>query len=86
MESNILTVVKAILKPHQFISSTRLILEDCKQLLPSLNEVIVSFVKKSANKVAHLLARASYSMSDTCIFEGVALAFLATSLMADFID
>ena len=44
------------------------------------------FVKRYANMVAHLLARTSYSMSDTCIFEGIAPAFLATSLMVDFID
>ena len=36
-------------------------------MLSSLNGVIVSLVKRFANKVAHLLVRAYYFMSNTCI-------------------
>ena len=75
MESDALTIVKAILEPHQFISYAGLILDDCKQLLSSINEVIVSFVKRYANMVAHLLARTFYSMSDTLYFRGSCSSF-----------
>ena len=51
MESDALTIVKAILEPHQFISYAGLILDDCKQLLSSLNEVIVSFVNKDEARI-----------------------------------
>lgn len=40
-----------------------LIVEDCIELLKHFDEVIVVFVYRSANMVAHKLARAACSMS-----------------------
>nr|XP_017222865.1 PREDICTED: uncharacterized protein LOC108199532 isoform X2 [Daucus carota subsp. sativus] len=37
---------------------------DCVQLLKHINHVLVEFIYRSANSVAHLLAQAAYSMSD----------------------
>lgn len=39
------------------------IAEDCSELTKHFDEVLVIFVHRSANKIAHLLAQASYSMS-----------------------
>lgn len=38
--------------------------EDCKELIKHFQEVLVVFVPRSANIVAHLLATAAYSTSD----------------------
>lgn len=45
------------------------VIEGCRELLLELNNVRLYFVKRSANKVAHSLARASYSFPDR-IFNG----------------
>lgn len=40
------------------------IVGDCIQLLKHINPVLVKFVYRSANRVAHAMEKASYSMSD----------------------
>ena len=40
------------------------IVGDCVHLLKHINQVLIQFVFRSANSVAHELARATYSMSD----------------------
>ena len=39
------------------------LVEDCRELLKHFEEVLVVFVNRSANSVAHKLAQAAYSMS-----------------------
>ncbi|XP_074355726.1 uncharacterized protein LOC141695374 [Apium graveolens] len=39
------------------------IVDDCKDIIKHFDEVLVTFVPRSANMVAHLLAKATYSMS-----------------------
>ncbi|XP_074352545.1 uncharacterized protein LOC141691680 [Apium graveolens] len=40
------------------------IVDDCVDIIKHFEEVLVVFARRSANKVAHLLAKATYSMSD----------------------
>lgn len=40
------------------------IVGDCIQILKHINPVLVRFVYRSANSVAHALAKATYSMSE----------------------
>lgn len=40
------------------------IVDDCKELVKHFEEVLIVFVPRSANNVAHLLARGAYSVSD----------------------
>ncbi|XP_074356319.1 uncharacterized protein LOC141696024 [Apium graveolens] len=41
------------------------IIGDCKDILKHSNEVLVVFGSRSANRITHLLATATYSMSDS---------------------
>ncbi|KAM6544052.1 hypothetical protein CsatB_008499 [Cannabis sativa] len=67
IETDALVVVQAIhssiLMPSQF----GLLVDDCRVLLSSLNNVSLKFVKRSANRAAHCLARESCFSSD-CVF------------------
>ncbi|KAM6542489.1 hypothetical protein CsatB_006936 [Cannabis sativa] len=67
IETDALMVVQAIhssiLMPSQF----GLLVDDCRVLLSSLNNVSLKFVKRSANRAAHCLARESCFSSD-CVF------------------
>ncbi|XP_062112468.1 uncharacterized protein LOC133823623 [Humulus lupulus] len=59
LESDCLNVVNAIKSTSCMVSPYGLLIQECKQLLSKLNDVCVMFVKRSANKVAHNLARAA---------------------------
>nr|GMD88072.1 secoisolariciresinol dehydrogenase-like [Ipomoea batatas] len=63
IESDALTVIQS-LKSEIFNSSFDLILLDVKDLLCHLDDVSIAHVKRSANGVAHLLARYSTSNAD----------------------
>ncbi|KAM6589465.1 hypothetical protein CsatA_012070 [Cannabis sativa] len=67
IETDALVVVQAInssiLMPSQF----GLLVGDCRALISSLNNVSLKFVKRSANRAAHCLARESCFSSD-CVF------------------
>lgn len=43
------------------------IISECKLLLHELRDVSLVFIRRSANRVAHKLARASYFMSDRVV-------------------
>nr|GMD81077.1 uncharacterized protein LOC109164833 [Ipomoea batatas] len=60
-----------------------LILLDVKDLLSSLQDVFISFAKRSTNRIAHLLARGSLSMSDRRIWDVCPPSFIVTLLSAD---
>lgn len=63
IESDALTVIQS-LKSEIFNSSFDLILLDVKDLLCHLDDVFIAHIKRSANGVAHLLARYSTSNAD----------------------
>lgn len=54
--------------------------EDCNELLKHFEEVSVVFTHRSANIVAHLVARASYYVSDLQEWHHIALDFIACNL------
>lgn len=64
LEMDCLVVVQSIRSEVLMLSYYGRIISECKHLLLGLNFVSLVFVRRSANRVAHLLARASYYMSD----------------------
>uniref|UniRef100_A0A803QA54 AAA+ ATPase domain-containing protein n=1 Tax=Cannabis sativa TaxID=3483 RepID=A0A803QA54_CANSA len=59
IESDSLCVVQALHSSIDMISLFGSVIQGCKMMLASLNNVVVSFVKRSANVVAHKFARAA---------------------------
>uniref|UniRef100_A0A803PJ82 Reverse transcriptase domain-containing protein n=1 Tax=Cannabis sativa TaxID=3483 RepID=A0A803PJ82_CANSA len=59
LESDCLLVIQAIRSPMRMISSFGSVIQECKALLLELGNVLIYFVKRSANSVAHSFARAS---------------------------
>ncbi|KAL8119749.1 hypothetical protein AgCh_017015 [Apium graveolens] len=70
-------------KPGVAIFGT--IVDDCNQLLKHINPVLVKFVYRSANSVAHALAKASYSMSDVGEWVNAPSDFISYVLERDLI-
>ncbi|XP_060959189.1 uncharacterized protein LOC133030460 [Cannabis sativa] len=83
IEIDSLCVVQAIHSSIDMISLFGSVIQDCKTMLASLNNVVVSFVKRSANVVAHKFARAARLYPDcTCSLETVPTELLSC-LVAD---
>ncbi|KAM6561787.1 hypothetical protein CsatA_031026 [Cannabis sativa] len=64
LESDCLCAVQAIRSSLDMISTFGLIVKDCKSLIASLTNVSISFVKRSANLVAHNFAKAAILFPD----------------------
>lgn len=67
VESDCLVMVQAVRSTTSFRSYFGLLIEDCRNSLLSLNNVKLFYVKRSANMVAHQVARESYYLSDRII-------------------
>uniref|UniRef100_A0A803Q085 RNase H type-1 domain-containing protein n=1 Tax=Cannabis sativa TaxID=3483 RepID=A0A803Q085_CANSA len=67
LETDSLVVVQALRSSMDMISLFGLVIKDCKNLLATMCNVSIFFVKRSTNSVAHAFARASSSYSD-CVF------------------
>ena len=65
-ETDVKVLVDAInaAKDKQGCSTFDTIVDDCRELTKHFEEVLIMFVPRSANSVAHLLAKGAYSMSD----------------------
>ena len=63
LESDCLVMVQAIRSKVSMRSYLGLVIEDCRCTLQRLNNISLFFVKRSANMVAHQLARESYYLS-----------------------
>ncbi|KAM6584005.1 hypothetical protein CsatB_011007 [Cannabis sativa] len=83
VESDALVVVQAINSSIQMPSQFGLLAEDCRVILSSLNNVLVSFVNRSANRAAHCVARESYLSSGCTYNELNAPSFLCDIVMAE---
>ena len=59
------------------------IAEDCNELLKHFDEVLLVFIHRSANQVAHLLARAACSMSGLQEWNVSAPDFITCNLMLE---
>uniref|UniRef100_A0A803QR46 Uncharacterized protein n=1 Tax=Cannabis sativa TaxID=3483 RepID=A0A803QR46_CANSA len=69
VETDSLLTVQAVFSHQQMTSVFGMITHDCKTLLSSLPNVSLRFVKRSANKVAHFVARRSCFYSDHIIHD-----------------
>ncbi|XP_060964982.1 uncharacterized protein LOC133033953 [Cannabis sativa] len=67
IESDALVVVQAINSSVHMPSQFGLLVEDCRTIVASLNNVLISYVNRSANRAAHCVARVSY-LSSGCTF------------------
>ena len=85
LESDALTVVKALLSSSTSdFSSFGSLVDDCKFLIAEMNSVSVSFVPRSANSVAHLIARAASTISDRMRWLSTPPQLIVHTLMLDF--
>lgn len=66
VEADCLQVIQAIRSSIPSFSYLGRVIEECRALLQSLKDknVIIRFVKRSANRVSHYLARYSCSIAD----------------------
>lgn len=62
------------------------IIDDCRDILKHFDEVLVGFVPRSANTVAHLLAKATYSMSGSQEWFVTAPDFIICNIAAEEIQ
>uniref|UniRef100_A0A803PSJ2 RNase H type-1 domain-containing protein n=1 Tax=Cannabis sativa TaxID=3483 RepID=A0A803PSJ2_CANSA len=69
VETDSLLVVQAIRSDHNMSSTFGLITKDCHALLLSLTDVNLCFIKRSANQVAHAVARHARFLPGCSIFE-----------------
>lgn len=60
-----------------------LVVNECKDLVASIVDCHIYFVRRSANSVAHLLARASNSMSDVLEWGSIPSPFICNALRFD---
>ena len=60
-----------------------MLIADCQKLVSSMDNLKFSFVKRSANSVAHSIARASCSMSGPTVWDVIAPSFLTPTLISD---
>ncbi|KAL8112546.1 hypothetical protein AgCh_020025 [Apium graveolens] len=69
IESDCLVVVQSIRSSVQMRSKYGHIIEECKRMLKEFNNIELYFIKRSANRSAHELARMSRMYPDR-IFDG----------------
>ncbi|XP_060960728.1 uncharacterized protein LOC133031275 [Cannabis sativa] len=80
VETDSLLTVQAIFSTQQMSSVFGLVTNDCKTLLSSSPNTSLRFVKRSANRVVHFVARRSRFYSDRSILENNVLADLQAIL------
>lgn len=71
--------------PFSDFSGLQLVLDDYKFLLEQLVDVLISFIPRSANYVAHTLAQATNSESGISIWDSLPSPFLYAALAAEFV-
>ena len=66
VETDCLVMVQAITSAAAPISYFGRLIQECKNLLADLKDrnVMVRFIKRSANTIAHFIAKSTYTMSD----------------------
>lgn len=64
IETDCYVVVQAICSSIKMLSPFGMIIKECKSLFSSLSDKTLLFVYRSANRVAHSLARVAYSYPD----------------------
>ncbi|XP_062087000.1 uncharacterized protein LOC133793720 [Humulus lupulus] len=70
LESDCLLVIQALRSNVSMLSYFGDVISECKSIWNTFNNVSCMFVKRSANKAAHAIAKASYSPADRIYKEG----------------
>lgn len=86
VECDSLLTVSALHKRTEFCLEVGFILADCISILCSRPDITVSFVKKQANKVAHLLARVPCLVNSSNDFLSPPPSVLETLLYDSFLN
>ncbi|KAM6593181.1 hypothetical protein CsatA_000884 [Cannabis sativa] len=85
LETDCLVVVQAVHSSVLLRSPFGVVIQECKELLVSLKSVQIHFVKRSANKAAHYMARSSCFHSVRMFTESTAPVDLLNIVMVDSI-
>ncbi|KAM6550661.1 hypothetical protein CsatB_000469 [Cannabis sativa] len=83
IETDALVVVQAVLGSIQMPSQFGFLVQDCRNLMSCMNHVSLHFVKRSANRAAHCVARASCYHPDRIFSEHDAPTELMTIIVAE---
>lgn len=83
LESDCLQVINGINHPNALVSSFDLIINDVRKIALSFINLSFLFAKRSANKVAHLLAREALFMSDCMDSTSSSFPSIARALSMD---
>ena len=83
LESDAQFVIQSILNPKVDVSYFGSLINDCRSLAKDLGECSFVFVKRSANQVAHVLAKAIGSEFDQGVWTSVPPLFLINVLTFD---
>lgn len=83
IETDSLACVQAINSEFHIPSRFGLLVHDCRGLLSNMCNVILEFVKRSANRSAHSLARSSCFSSGRVIQDASAIPEYQSIVMAD---
>uniref|UniRef100_A0A803PCM1 RNase H type-1 domain-containing protein n=1 Tax=Cannabis sativa TaxID=3483 RepID=A0A803PCM1_CANSA len=84
IETDCLSVVQALRSGVKMVSLFGDIIQECKSMLCELSHVKFSFVKRSANNVAHVFARAALLYPDCMFSMGSVPTDLLPYLVAEF--
>ncbi|KAM6599952.1 hypothetical protein CsatA_019561 [Cannabis sativa] len=85
LETDCLVAVQALHSSVPLRSPFGVVIQECKELLVSLKSVQIQFVKRSANKAAHYMARSSCFHSVRMFIESTAPDDLLNIVMVDSI-
>ena len=77
-------VFNALNRTSTASSPFAMLVKDCQNLANSMPNIIFTFAKRFANSVAHIVARATRSMSDQTVWHFQAPAFLLPSLTGPY--
>ena len=83
IESDALELVRPINSSLMSNLVVGLIVDDCKSLVQEINECVVHFVRRSANSVAHLLARVMGYIPSFREWEYIPPPFICNALVLD---
>ena len=75
--------LNALTSSHGVGSLFDILIQDCQLLASSLDNIVFSLVSRSANSVAHTVARVSGSLSGLMVWDVVAPDYLLSSLRTD---
>ena len=85
IESDSLVCIQALQSSIHFPSQFGYLVSDCKLLLSQLPSISFSCIKRSANRAAHCLARASCFCPGLSVQEEVLTPDVIAIVMADFV-